>query len=123
MLNESATIFTGLHIVGQLSQCAQEALEDEGVFSALIQNLVIKYELQSLGSVSHSFESGGGFTNVVCLSESHIAVHTWPELKYVTLDVFLCNYSRNNDECCRKIFESIVDYFAPTKITSQEIKR
>lgn len=123
MSNEVQIAFTGLHIVGELSQCVQQSLQDEGGFITLSQKLIIEHGLHSLGVVSHSFELGGGFTTVVCLSESHIAVHTWPELQYVTLDVFLCNYSRSNDERCREIFQSIVSYFAPKKITRQEIKR
>ena len=123
MADENLAIFTGLHVIGQFSQCTQETLENEGAFTVLIQELITEHELKSLGSVSHSFEPDGGFTSVVCLSESHISVHTWPELQYATLDVFLCNYSRNNDERCRQIFKSIADYFAPTKVTSQEIKR
>ena len=98
-------------------------LIDEKAFTALSQKLITENDLHSLGSISHSFESGGGFTSVVCLSESHIAVHTWPELRYVTLDVFLCNYSRNNEERCRVVFQSIVEYFGPKNVTSQEIKR
>lgn len=123
MSDETSPIFTGLHIVGQLSGCAEHALLDEAVFTVLVQQLIVEHELHLLGSVSHSFESGGGFTSVVCLSESHIAVHTWPELRYVTLDVFLCNYSRNNDERCRSVFQSIAEYFAPAHVISQEIKR
>lgn len=123
MTDKTQTVFTGLHIVGQLSRCSSASLTDEAAFTTALQKLIAEYDLHSLGLVSHSFEVGGGFTSIVCLSESHIAVHTWPELEYVTLDVFLCNYSRNNDERCRAIFTAITNYFAPEAITTQEIKR
>lgn len=114
--------FTGLHIVGQLSQCSTDSLQNESGFNNLAKMLIVQHDLQSLGSVIHSFESGG-FTAIFCLSESHIAVHTWPELQYVTLDVFLCNYSRSNNERCKSIFQAIVKHFMPGEISSQEIYR
>lgn len=38
----------------------------------------------------HSFGTNAGVTGVVILAESHISIHTWPETKYVALDVFMC---------------------------------
>lgn len=42
-----------------------------------------------LGSKSHKFEPQG-VTSFVLLSESHISIHTWPEHKYASLDIFSC---------------------------------
>ena len=33
---------------------------------------------------------GGGVSGVVILKESHITVHTWPEIGYAAWDVFAC---------------------------------
>ena len=33
---------------------------------------------------------GGGLTGYLLLSESHIAVHTYPELGFAALDIFAC---------------------------------
>ena len=35
----------------------------------------------------------GGVTGVVLLAESHVAIHTWPELGNVTLDIYVCNFN------------------------------
>lgn len=37
----------------------------------------------------HAF-SPQGLTGVVLIAESHIAIHTWPEIGYVALDIFTC---------------------------------
>jgi S-adenosylmethionine decarboxylase len=39
--------------------------------------------------VLHSFP-GGGITGFLPLSESHIAVHTYPEVGYAAADIFTC---------------------------------
>jgi S-adenosylmethionine decarboxylase len=52
--------------------------------------------LSAVGELFHRFDGGGGVTGVVLLAESHLAVHTWPELGAVTLDVYVCNFSGDN---------------------------
>lgn len=37
----------------------------------------------------HKF-SPQGLTGVVLVAESHIAIHTWPEIGYMALDIFTC---------------------------------
>lgn len=39
--------------------------------------------------VFHKF-SPQGISGVVVISESHLAIHTWPELGYAAVDVFTC---------------------------------
>lgn len=41
----------------------------------------------------HSFGENAGVTGVAMLAESHISIHTWPEIDYVALDVFMCGNS------------------------------
>jgi len=49
-----------------------------------------------LHDYSHNFENTNGFTGIICLSESHISVHTWPENFKMCLDVFMCNNKRSD---------------------------
>ena len=43
-----------------------------------------------LSAQLHDFPEGGGVTGVLLLAESHISVHTWPELNFAALDIFMC---------------------------------
>jgi S-adenosylmethionine decarboxylase proenzyme len=36
-----------------------------------------------------------GISGVVVIGESHLAIHTWPERKFVAIDVFTCSTSTN----------------------------
>src|SRR5499426_1546729 len=38
----------------------------------------------------HHFTPNGGVSGVAVLSESHISIHSWPEVGYAALDVFMC---------------------------------
>ena len=38
----------------------------------------------------HAFQENGGVSGVAVLAESHISVHTWPEIGYAGFDVFTC---------------------------------
>lgn len=43
-----------------------------------------------LHTIMHHFGEGLGVTGVVVLAESHISIHTWPELEYAAVDIFMC---------------------------------
>jgi S-adenosylmethionine decarboxylase len=50
--------------------------------------------------VFHKF-SPQGVSGVVVISESHLAIHTWPELGYAAVDVFTCGDSVDPWDACR----------------------
>lgn len=52
----------------------------------------------------HKF-SPQGVSGVVVISESHLAVHTWPEHGYAAVDVFTCGDSVNPWDACNYIVE------------------
>lgn len=45
---------------------------------------------KKIQTVVHSFGEDQGFTAFIMLAESHVAIHTWPEREYVSLDVYMC---------------------------------
>ena len=38
----------------------------------------------------HCFDENQGITGVIVLAESHINIHTWPEVRFAALDIFMC---------------------------------
>ncbi|HET9056666.1 MAG TPA: S-adenosylmethionine decarboxylase [Chitinophagaceae bacterium] len=112
----------GLHIVAELSSTNPVILADSALVKSLLDEQIQKFSLNKLGEVYHNFEPGG-FTAVICLSESHISLHTWPEYKRVNLDIYLSNFKRVNDGVSQQIFDELVAYFEASIISKQLIRR
>lgn len=114
--------FTGIHIVGKVLTNDEGKMKDMKTFESFLSKLIKHTGLNELGSSYHQF-SEGGFTGVVILAESHVSIHTWPELQCLMLDVYLCNYSRDNTLICRDLFAEICKFFSPTNINQIELAR
>lgn len=112
----------GKHIIATLTTSRTELISQYADFQKILDQLIQQYKLQKLGEVYHNF-SPAGFTAVVCLSESHISIHTWPEYNKVNLDIYLSNYQRNNDGTVQAIYESVVAFFDAAISHEQTITR
>ena len=112
----------GLHIIAEFTTLESAGLSDFTAFKALVENAISRYGLTKVGEVYHNFP-GGGFTAVVCLTESHLSIHTWPESGMATFDVFLSNYLRDNEHTCRSLFKDVSEFYAPVTINKTELRR
>lgn len=100
----------GLHLIATLQTEQTALLEHYAGTQQLLNTLVDEFRLRKLGEVYHDFDPAG-FTAVICLSESHLSIHTWPEFGKINLDIYLSNYERVNDHAVTGIFERLVEYF------------
>jgi S-adenosylmethionine decarboxylase len=112
----------GTHIIASLQATNPELLMEHEGFRHLINELIQKHALQKLGEVYHDF-TPAGFTAVICLSESHISIHTWPEHGLVNLDIYLSNFQRNNDGTTNAIYQSLKEFFAASVSQEQFLTR
>ena len=60
---------------------------------------------------------------MVVLAESHLSIHTWPEKRFVTLDVFVCNLNCDNRAKARQLFATLVALFQPAQQRCYEVER
>ncbi len=116
---------TGLHLIGDLYGCLCDSrlMLDAPFLEAFCKERVEAAGLSSVGSLFHSFGEGGGVTGVVVLAESHLSIHTWPESGYVTLDVYVCNYSTNNRPKAQKLFDDLQAAFSPNDPHLHRVER
>ena len=118
----------GLHLIAELRQCccAEALLRDAASLRTLCLDVCRVPGLTPVGEVFHQFgtpTAPAGATGAVLLAESHLAVHTWPELQSVTLDLYVCNFSQDNSAAARAAFSQLIVAFAPAEAVQREVLR
>ena len=114
----------GLHLTADLHGCRPglPAMTDADALRGLCVGAVTDCGLQPVGELFHRF-AGAGVTGVVLLAESHLAVHTWPELGAVTVDVYVCNFGADNSARAEALLAAIEAAFAPARVESHRLHR
>ncbi len=119
----------GLHLIADLYRCepASGLLLERTALETLCVEECRSAGLSPLGAYFYQFvdEHGeaAGVTGTVVLAESHLAIHTWPESGDVTLDVYVCNFSRDNSDRARQLFRRVIDVLGPAEIVNHEVVR
>jgi len=119
----------GLHLIADIYRChpAGELLTRCAQLEALCVDECRSAGLTPLGAYFYQFEDDqgepAGVTGTVVLAESHLAIHTWPETGDVTLDVYVCNFSRDNSARARQVFQRVIGALAPEEIVRHEVIR
>ncbi len=125
----------GLHLTADLRGCAagRPEMTETASLRSLCLDAVTRSGLSAVGELFHRFAPGAapspsaaepsGITGVVLLAESHLAVHTWPELEAATLDVYVCNLGADNSACAHALMDALVAAFAPARIERHAHRR
>lgn len=77
------------HILFTLKNVEPSFLDDEEFIRDCLTEAARECNSTLLGLTSHKFEPQG-VTAVALLAESHISIHTWPEMGMAVCDVFTC---------------------------------
>ncbi len=120
----------GLHLTADLHDCpaGQAAMREPAALRALCVEAVQAAGLRAVGELFHPYPgldgaTPGGITGVVLLAESHLAVHTWPERRAVTLDVYVCNLGQDNSGRAQGLMDRLVAAFQPGHIERHALRR
>lgn len=119
----------GLHLTADLTGCADTALlVDQPSLAHHCRGTTEAAGLTVVGEHWHRFPDSadgqpGGITGMLLLAESHVALHTWPELAAVTLDVYVCNYGADNSAKARALMAALIEHFRPGGVQWQELQR
>ncbi len=79
----------GISYLLELYDCPPEILDDQVHIEAAIREAVDHANATLLELVTRRF-APQGVTALALLAESHISIHTWPELGYAAADIFTC---------------------------------
>lgn len=86
-IRRDGKIFAGTHLIIEVEN--GHGLDDEARIQKAFRDCVDECGATLLHIHTHKF-SPQGVSGVAVLAESHISVHTWPEIGYGAFDVFMC---------------------------------
>ena len=123
----------GLHLTADLRGCApaRPLMTTPAVLRSTCLAAVAAAGLSAVGELFHRFTPGApqgagapaGITGVVLLAESHLAVHTWPEIEAATLDVYVCNLGADNSARAEALLSALIGAFEPASVERHAIER
>ena len=114
----------GIHLLGEWYGCPADAPEmtsAEALRKACI-DAVNDAGLTIVGDRFHQFEPQG-CTGAVILAESHLAIHTWPEHGFVTIDVYVCNVSNDNRAKAFQLYQTLEYALKPQRKKFHSLER
>ncbi len=108
----------GHHYIVEASGCTPETI---GSVERVEQTLVRAAEAAKVQVWSISFHrfNPNGVSGVIVISESHLSVHTWPELRYVALDIFTCGPDAKPEAAVKSALQD----FGATNVHITEVTR
>ena len=86
-IRRDGRVFAGTHLIIEVVNGT--GLDDEARIQQAFRDCVETCGATLLHIHTHKF-SPQGVSGVAVLAESHISVHTWPEIGYGAFDVFMC---------------------------------
>ena len=108
--------YAGVHLIAEFWH--GKIIDDSREIEKILIEAVKRSKNTPLKLAIHKF-SPQGITGVILLAESHIAIHTWPEINYVAIDIFTCG----ERAIPQKALEYFKRKFKPKKVDVKEIKR
>lgn len=104
----------GKHVYGNLYDCDPNVLSNEEFLRNVVEEAarISKCNLYDIKSWKFGGEKGG-VSVIALITESHIAVHTWIEYEYATVDVYTCG-SKSDPEAA---FDFIASQLKPKEYT------
>jgi S-adenosylmethionine decarboxylase proenzyme len=99
-------IVLGKHVLIELHGVDSGLLDDLDKVKRILSESAVKGSVTVEGTLGHRFEPQG-VSVILLLSESHISIHTWPEIGFAAVDIFTCGGKPE------AITENIISEFKP----------
>jgi S-adenosylmethionine decarboxylase len=110
----------GRHCIVELYDGNPNRLDDESFIRDALKEAAERAGATLLSLTSHKFEPQG-VTALALLSESHISIHTWPELGYAAVDAFTCGKHTNPELACNHMKAALECKRALLKMFDREL--
>lgn len=116
LLQDTNFVYAGNHLIFDF--WGSDEILNQKLIIKTCSIAVIEAGATILHSHFHEFGEGMGITGVLILSESHLSLHTWPEINLMTFDIYMCG------EADPRIALAILkETLKPKKINMMNLKR
>lgn len=95
----------GRHLLVEYGGCSPSKLDDLDAVEALMKEAAVAAGATIVTSTFHRFMPQG-VSGVVVVQESHLSIHTWPEVGYAAVDFYTCG-DCVPEEAHRTLFEGL----------------
>lgn len=111
-----------LHIVWDFYDYTGSYWLDWDFIKSKISEAIKSVWLSELWSYYHFFWKDS-YSWVICLAESHVSIHTWPESSYLTLDIYVCNFWNDNTGKAFVLLKFFENLYKPRRMKIKHIYR
>ncbi len=108
----------GYNIFADMYGCDTNLLDDIKYLRRLLKEAADAGNMHIVKVFFHKY-SPQGITGLVIVKESHIALHTWPEYAFASVDIFLCGNNSNPYNTLKHIENGL----KPSKVITKSIER
>lgn len=116
--SELEEIHLGQHVLAEFFECDPNTLNSIDKVEKYMIDAALECGATIVQKCFHMFNPYG-VSGVVIISESHLAIHTWPELGYAAVDLFTCG-----TKCDPKVaYEFLKKKFSSKRASFTELKR
>jgi S-adenosylmethionine decarboxylase proenzyme len=94
----------GSQIIAEFIDCAAHILDDAVALEDMLTSGIKRCGLTLISTNVHKFDPVG-VTVVAIIGESHVVVHTYPEARHASIDIFTCSNGSHAKDNLLKYFE------------------
>ncbi len=88
-IRDNDEAYLGRHVLAEFFECDSNILNNKDKIENYMVDAAIECGSTVVQKCFHKFNPYG-VSGVVIIAESHLAIHTWPELGYAAVDLFTC---------------------------------
>ena len=108
----------GRHVLAEFYGCNYRTLNNTEALEKLVMDAAEYAGATVIKTMVHRF-SPFGVSAIAIIAESHLSIHTWPEYKFASIDIYTCGTVIDP----WKSYEYLHLKLKPKNVTATEMKR
>ena len=106
-------------MIAEFVYCAADILNNKGAIEDALKSGIKESGLSLVNITGKKFDPVG-VTLIAVISESHVAIHTYPEARHASIDIFTCG---SGTKVVNKLLRSLKKALKPKIVRVMEIDR